>query len=797
MKLGIKLQLYFLGLVLISGLILGFTSLRNLNGIGQVLKQFVGEGVPSIKASSDVEQYLVTSQLEGKNFLLDINDARADEEVDKVSANASLAQAHKALVELENLATTTNDTDLTSSISDVKKLTSQYEKDLNEVIDAMGKNHKVAESLEVKGGEVAALIGNYLTSVAGKSDDESLATVPILIDILNTSMNARLSMNEYILTKDEQKLTDLQNGVKKLRERFLDLNEVVTAAEGQGMLIDVRIINEEFYQLSQDWIKNENNLKPLITRMNETGQIIRQKIVAMQNVIWEDIDNSQAAADKIMNQANLFTAGSIVLTLFIGIILGLLLSRSITRPLQLVTRASTQIADQDLQNLADQMKMMARGDLTRSLHISTEPISVSAKDEIGDLGRAFNSMIANLQETGQSFQEMNDNLNTVIGMVAENASNLNSASGQLSSAANQSSLAINQIASTIQQIAKGSAQETESISLTSMSVEQMSRAIEGIAKGAQEQSISVTQAADLSSQISAAIQLVSENARVSSSDASNAALIARKGVDTVAETIKGMQTIKSKVELSTEKVREMGSRSDQIGIIVETIDDIASQTNLLALNAAIEAARAGEHGKGFAVVADEVRKLAERSSSATKEIGELVKGIQKTVNEAVYAMAESSAEVERGVITAGQSDKALDEIMAAIEGVNRQVGEIATAAREINTSAEELLTSMDTVSAVVEENTASAEAMFSDSGEVTRAIENIASVSEENSASVEEVSASSEEMTAQVDDVTDSAASLAGMAAELNSIVSQFQLAQVDVTPIELTLAAEKLEAPV
>lgn len=366
----------------------------------------------------------------------------------------------------------------------------------------------------------------------------------------------------------------------------------------------------------------------------------------------------------------------------------------------------------------------------------------------------------------------------VIDEVTKISLGLAQSSEQLAIASNQAGQATNQIAGTIQEITQGITQQSESITQTASTVEQMGRVIEGVAKGAQDQAGAISKAAQVTNQLSMAIQDVSTSAETQARGATESVALAQNSSQAMEETIQGMQRIQSKVDLTGQKVQEMGKHSDQIGMIVETIDDIASQTNLLALNAAIEAARAGEHGKGFAVVADEVRKLAEKSAGATKEITRLVKGIQGTVSEVVRAMNESAMEVQNGVALANQSGLALLGILdTAVDG--KKSGEmITTAAARMGKLANELVAVMNSVSAVVEENTASTEEMAAGSSEVTRAIENIASVSEENSAAAEEVSASAEEMSAQVEEVSALAHSLEEMARTLRQVVAQFKFGQ-------------------
>ncbi len=469
--------------------------------------------------------------------------------------------------------------------------------------------------------------------------------------------------------------------------------------------------------------------------------------------------------------------GVIVAGLAFGI--GIILSRGITKPLSNILQAALNISGGDLNQSLENQSKDEIGQLTdtfrKMIAYLFNMANVARKIADNDLSESVTPKSAK-DELGNSFAKMIAGLRDAVSQIAENANAVTIAASQLTTAAEQSGEATSQIATTIQQVALGTAQQTEGVTKTSASVEQMGRAIDGVAKGAQEQAKAISQASQITSRINTAIEQVAANAQAVTRDSAQAATYSRDGAKTVKETINGMEAIRSKVGLSATKVEEMGTRSEEIGAIVETIEDIASQTNLLALNAAIEAARAGEQGKGFAVVADEVRKLAERSSLATKEIAALIKGIQKTVSEAVTAMQASAQEVELGVTRAHSAGEVLDNILGAAESVYKQAEEAGNTAAKVGAAAAELVEAVDAVSAVIEENTAATEEMAANSSELTQAIENIASVSEENSASVEEVSASTEEVSAQVEEVSASATSLMEMAQKLQLVVRKFKL---------------------
>ncbi|WP_239565399.1 methyl-accepting chemotaxis protein [Brevibacillus fulvus] len=281
-------------------------------------------------------------------------------------------------------------------------------------------------------------------------------------------------------------------------------------------------------------------------------------------------------------------------------------------------------------------------------HLSSEKLQVKNRDEIGDLV--------------QSTNQMEDNLRQVIIEVQQTAMLVASSSEELAASAQETSSSTQQITSSIMEIAASTQQITSNT------------------------------------------KMVNESARLATNRSN-------EGKTKLEEAIKQMQTIQGTVDNLAENIKELNVRSYEIESIVGVISDIAGQTNLLALNAAIEAARAGEHGRGFAVVADEVRKLAEQSANSAKQITALIKNIQTQTHETAVAMEKGMEEVETGIGVIMETGKHFADINASVQTVTSQVSEVLAATQEMSSGTEQVSASSEEQMAAMEEVASSSESL--------------------------------------------------------------------------------------
>lgn len=317
---------------------------------------------------------------------------------------------------------------------------------------------------------------------------------------------------------------------------------------------------------------------------------------------------------------------------------------------------------QPLKDLAAKAELIASGDLTVD-------VTASSSDEVGQLAAAFARMVEKLRDT--------------IGRLVEASAAVASASAEIS-------------AST-EEMAAGAREQTQQVSAVAASVVHLSK----------------TTADNSRSSISTAD--TARSARAS----------AEEGGRVVEHSVESMRRIAQVVQVSAETVRTLGRSSAQIGQIVSVIDDIADQTNLLALNAAIEAARAGEQGRGFAVVADEVRKLAERTTTATKEIADMIKKIQQDTQDAVRSMEQGTTEVDEGIKLADAAGNSLRGIVTMSQTVTDMVAQIATASELQATASEQISKSVDGISSVARETATGIQQIARTAEDLNRLTENL------------------------------------------------------------------------
>lgn len=415
-----------------------------------------------------------------------------------------------------------------------------------------------------------------------------------------------------------------------------------------------------------------------------------------------------------------------------------------------------------VRRIASAARRIADGD------IGGDPIPVEGGDEVAELATAFN--------------KMQEDLRLVLRDIDESSAQVASSSDEIALAADQVAQATQQIAVSVQEVARGASEQSESAGDTARVMLELGQSVDRVRDGAQTQARDVTQTGETISQMAKGVEQVAQGAQEVASAADRALAAAETGAGAVARSAEGMQRIRDRAGEVAGSIGELGVSSQQIGEIVAVISGVAEQTNLLALNAAIEAARAGEHGKGFAVVADEVRKLAESSSRSAKEIAELIAAIRSNVQAAISAMQQSGIEVERGTELAHTAAAALESILSAMRETSHVAQDISAAAEQVAASAEGAVRSVDDVAGVAELNRAASLSMAEFARQVGEAINGVAAISTQTAASAEEVSATTEEVGASAEEIATSVRTLSRAAQSLREVVGRFRLEQGAVT---------------
>lgn len=602
-------------------------------------------------------------------------------------------------------------------------------------------------------------ISNIQKGADGLREMQSRTVVGLrTLNSMSTAIQ-RIRVRQYrlLVSVSEKERPKLLKGeeeqVKIVEDNLKAYDAAIQDSKRREMFDGIKTAWEDFHGIAdQQHALNIMHNTPLEMEANskKTSPVFLGLTEKLTKLVEYEEAQSKITADKlakVFESGKQTIAGFMLLTTAFGLATALAISRYLTRSIHNVRNQLNAMADGGIKGLCDVLEQFKQGDLTGETHVVSEPLPVTTTDEIGQMYESCNLIRERCGQSIVAFMDAQETLRDMILHFQKSAEVLGSTSADLANATQQAGNASDEVAAGSERLA-ASSQEAASV-----------------ANNLHEQAGKVLQASsDQLQQIESAdedIAVATRKAAEVSGAAAAVAEVAGSGRDKMLAIERANAQIVSQVAVSSERVQALDKAGKQIGAIVQTIEGISEQTNLLALNAAIEAARAGEHGRGFAVVADEVRKLAEAAGMATREIANLIGQVSLNVSQTVEAIDATKPLVESGTSLSLEAVEVLSQIVQ-----NANSAMVRT--KEVSEASENLSRRMREVVKATQENVQIAEGIKTGADLVSLSIESVAAVSEETAASAEELNASSEEVSA-------SAQELSQMADELRRQVARFK----------------------
>ncbi|WP_209121329.1 methyl-accepting chemotaxis protein [Alkalihalobacillus sp. BA299] len=438
--------------------------------------------------------------------------------------------------------------------------------------------------------------------------------------------------------------------------------------------------NRKMDQAKDQLILIEGANQSIMEELNKIREETAMAALELSDLIVLDLESAGESAKAAISHTKVVLIVAISIAIVIGTLLVIFFSSYLSKSLNRVAETADNISKGNLQ---------------------IEKINVNSKDEIGRMSDAMNKMVDQLRDL------------------------------------------IFQISSTSDQVAVSAEQLTASAEETSTATDSITNSIQEVASGAERQAEGANSLTEVANEISNGMGKIAHNMDEVHHLAGISYEKANEGTGVIMRSVEHMKlNINEKTMTTSEIVKKLGDKSTEIGNIINLITDVAEQTNLLALNAAIEAARAGEHGKGFAVVADEVRKLAEQSSQSAGQIGMLINDIQKGIHESVLAMDNVKQAVEEGIVYAENAGDSFEGINGAIDQVLSQIQEVAIALHEVTVSSDTMISSVNEMTEITKNSASNSQ--------------NVASSAEEQNASMQEITASAETLSQMAEELQNS-----------------------------------------